>query len=34
MNQEKREYNDFLIYKKSVIYKTKLMFKNARRMKV
>ena len=33
INQEKIEYNDFLIYKKCVIYKTKRMFNNARRMK-
>ena len=33
INQEKREYNDFIIYKKRVIYKTKRMFNNARRMK-
>lgn len=33
INQTKREYNDFLIYKKNVIYKTKRMFNNARRMK-
>ena len=33
INQEKRECNDFLIYKKRVICKTKRMFKNSRRMK-
>lgn len=33
INQKKREHNDFIIYKKCVIYKAERILKNARRRK-
>ena len=33
INQAKREYNDFRLYKKDVIYKAERILKNARRRK-
>lgn len=33
INQAKREYNDFLLYKKCAIYKAERILKNAMRMK-
>lgn len=33
INQAKREYNDFRLYKKGVIYKAERILKNARRRK-